>query len=234
MNVRAGMLYLTVDLRKIGRTVGGAPSKTQTMAGGATRMPHSSLTSRWCGGHTEPLMPYQPFANQAYRNVIQTWLEIPALLRLVPVASGCSILEVGCGAGVALPRFAQLCKPRRLVGLDIAPELVAQARERIARAGVRAELYTGDVRALPFGAREFDVVVDFGTCYHIDRPAAALREIARVLDVGGVFIHESPLAQLIAHPLRSAGRGLPWHESAELAGQRRALLWASRRKTPSH
>jgi ubiquinone/menaquinone biosynthesis C-methylase UbiE len=179
-------------------------------------------------------MAYQPFANQAYRNAFQTWLEIPALLHLVPVAAGCRILEVGCGAGVALPRFAQLCKPSRLVGVDIAPELVEQARDRIARAGVRAELYTGDVRALPFGSRQFDVVVDFGTCYHIDRPATALREIARVLDVGGVFIHESPLAQLIAHPIRSAGRRLPWHASADLAGQRRAVLWASRRKTLSH
>jgi ubiquinone/menaquinone biosynthesis C-methylase UbiE len=179
-------------------------------------------------------MPYQPFANQAYRNAFQTWLEIPALLRLVPVAAGCRILEVGCGAGVALPRFAQLCKPRRLVGVDIAPELVSQARERMENAGVRAELYSADVRALPFGAREFDVVVDFGTCYHIDRPAAALREIARVLDAGGVFIHESPLAQLIAHPIRSAGRRLPWHESAELGGQRRAGLWASRQKTLRH
>jgi ubiquinone/menaquinone biosynthesis C-methylase UbiE len=176
-------------------------------------------------------MPYTPFANQEYRNVLQTWLEIPALLRAVPVAPGARILEIGCGRGVGLVQLSRLCKPARLVGLDIDDNLIALAADRTAAYSVRAELFVGDARALPFADGEFDVVIDFGTCYHIDRPDAALREIARVLAPGGRFIHESPLAQLIAHPIRTGGRPLPWTESSALEKDRSAVLWASRRKT---
>jgi ubiquinone/menaquinone biosynthesis C-methylase UbiE len=175
-------------------------------------------------------MPYRSFANQEYRNALQSRLEIPALLRALPVAHGCRLLEVGCGRGVALTELARRCRPSRLVGIDIAPDLIALAQARLNRFRVSAELHVGDVRRLPFADGDFDVVIDFGTCYHIDRPGDALREIARVLDTGGMFIHELALAQLIAHPLRSRGRRLPWSECAELTSERRAVLWGSCRK----
>lgn len=175
-------------------------------------------------------MSYRRFANQEYRNVLQRRVEIPALLRALPIARGCRLLEIGCGRGIGLAEFARRCQPGRLVGLDVAPELIDVARERLARFGAKAELFVGDVRQLPFDDRSFDVVVDFGTCYHIDRPDAALREIARVLDDGGMFVHESPLAQLIAHPWRTSGRRLPWSASSELTHDRSAVLWARRRK----
>jgi SAM-dependent methyltransferase len=175
-------------------------------------------------------MPYTPFANQEYRNIIQTRLEIPTMLRLLPLPSRCRILEVGCGRGVALPRITELCEPSRLVGLDIDPNLILLAQERVTRCGVKAELRTGDVRRLPFGNGEFDVVFDFGTCYHIEDPDLALLEIARVLDVGGYFVHETPLAQLMAHPVRTSSRELPWQASRLLTPERSALLWACRRK----
>lgn len=176
-------------------------------------------------------MPYRPFANQEYRNALQTWVEIPAMLRALPVAKGCRMLEIGCGRGIGLAALGALCRPERLVGLDIDPQLIELARDRLAHRGVTAELYVGDARRLPFENASFDVVVDFGTCYHIDQPDAALREVARVLAPGGQFIHESPLAQLIAHPWRTAGRALPWDDSLE--EHRRAVLWGSRRKKAS-
>lgn len=175
-------------------------------------------------------MPYRPFANQEYRNALQTWVEIPAMLRALPVAPRSRILEIGCGRGIGLARLADLCVPSRLVGIDIDAALIEAAEARISRFGVAAELHVGDVRNLPFEDGTFDVVIDFGTCYHIDHPVAALREIARVLAPGGQFIHESPLAQLIAHPWRTAGRSLPWGESGSLEEHRRAVLWSSRRK----
>ena len=98
------------------------------------------------------------------------------------------------------------------------------------RFGVDAELYVYDVRDMPFERGEFDVVIDFGTCYHIDEPEFALREINRVLDAGGIFIHETLFAQLLAHPIRTRGRELPWRASLALKPQRNAFLWAARKK----
>jgi ubiquinone/menaquinone biosynthesis C-methylase UbiE len=178
-------------------------------------------------------MPYEPFSNQEYRNVVQTHVEIPALLTLLPIPSGSRILEIGCGRGVAIPRIARLCRPRLLVGVDISPELIGMARRRVVDLQVAAALFVADARALPFATGSFDVVLDFGTCYHIDRPEQALREISRVLSAGGRFIHESPLAQRIAHPFRTSGHPLPWSTSPDLSAERSAVLWAARRKTPS-
>lgn len=178
-------------------------------------------------------MSYQPFANQGFRNVIQTGFEIPAMLRLLPVPYEARILEIGCGRGAALPSLAALCAPSLLVGVDIAPELVRIACRHAERWRVDAALFVADVRALPFAAETFDVVLDFGTCYHIDDPDFALREISRVLVSGGYFIHESMVAQRIAHPFRTSGQPLPWSTSPELRADRSALLWAARRKTPA-
>lgn len=187
-------------------------------------------------------MPYAPFANQRYRNMVQTGVEVPLLLAVLPIPPGSRILEIGCGRGVALPTLASSCSPSRLVGLDIAPELIAVARSRVAEwSGGRQyrkqyrgiELVVGDARALPFPPESFDVVIDFGTCYHIDDAGLALGEISRVLCAGGRFIHESRLAQRIAHPVRTSGLDLPWSVAPELRAERGAVLWATRRKTSS-
>src|SRR3954451_14124810 len=97
-------------------------------------------------------MPYRSFANQEYRNALQSRLEIPALLRALAVAHGCRLLEVGCGRGVALTELARRCRPSRLVGIDIAPELIALAQARLDRCGGSAEL-TSERRAGLWGSR---------------------------------------------------------------------------------
>jgi ubiquinone/menaquinone biosynthesis C-methylase UbiE len=174
---------------------------------------------------------YQPFANHEFRNLLQTHLEIPAMLRLLPVGRECRVLEIGCGQGVALPVLARLCAPSRLAGIDIAPELVALAEERLRRQRVAAELHVADAREMPFGDGEFDVVIDFGTCYHIDNPESALREVGRVLCDGGLFIHESRLAQLFAHPVRTFSRTLSSDAFLNLPVERHAVFWVARRNT---
>ena len=170
---------------------------------------------------------YREFPNLAYRNALQERLEVPALVRLLDLPRGGRVLEVGCGRGVALPALAALCDPTRLTGLDIDPALIAEADRHLKARGVAAELCCGDVREMPFADGSFDLVIDFGTCYHVSRPEAALCEIARVLDAAGQFVHETRLSQLLAHPCRSTGRKLPWSAAPELVRSRTALLWAT-------
>ena len=171
---------------------------------------------------------YRPFPNEKGRNTRQEWFEVPALVFALRLPAGGRILEVGCGRGVALPELHRMLHPTRLAGLDIDPVALEAAAARAERRAVAVELVPGDVRALPFPDAAFDLVVDFGTCYHVARAEAALREIARVLVPGGIFAHETRVNQFFSHPIRSFGRTLPPVAAALFQPRRSALLWASR------
>jgi len=177
-------------------------------------------------GHDE----YRPFPNDEGKNSRQAQLEIPVVVRAMKLPTEARILEVGCGRGIALPVLDRLCEPRRLVGLDVDGELLMEAAENLGEQGSRAELCCGDVRRMPFDDESFDVVIDFGTLYHIARSPAALDEIARVLAPGGAFVYETKASQFLSHPVRSRGRRLPAPAAHGLRPRRWAMLWASHTK----
>ena len=174
--------------------------------------------------------PYQPFPDVARRNFMQRHVEIPLMVRALGLSGGGRVLEIGCGRGVGLSALSHVLRPALLVGLDVDAALLAEARKRLAREGVPARLELGDARALPFTGASFDLVIDFGTCYHIARPSAALREIVRVLAAGGLFVSETVSSQLLSHPWRTRGRRLPWSAAPELSVVRRGILWKARRR----
>jgi len=178
---------------------------------------------------------YRPFGNVESRNWLQALAEIPLMIRALRLPPWARVLEIGCGRGVALPVLDVSLEPIELVGLDIDSSLLAKAREWVRQTRTRATLVEGDVRDLPFEAGRFDLVVDFGTCYHVsdtlDGRREALSEVARVLRTGGLFVHETCVAQRLAHPIRSFGRTLPWYAVPSLVPDRSRVLWAARRKT---
>jgi ubiquinone/menaquinone biosynthesis C-methylase UbiE len=171
---------------------------------------------------------YQPFPDVSRRNLLQETLEVPIMTWALHLPRGGRVLEVGCGRGIALRPLARALRPTQLVGIDVDGGLIAEARRRAEEAGVAAELRVADVRALPFPDASFDLVVDFGTCYHIARAARALAEIARVLTPGGLFVEETPLSQFLSHPIRSLGRRVPWSAAPSMASVASRLLWERR------
>ena len=178
---------------------------------------------------------YRPFPDMGRRNLYQEVLEVPAMVRALELPRGRRVLEVGCGRGVALAPLLRWLRPKRLTGLDVDRQLleIAAARLRGLPGEQALALVEGDVRELPFPSGSFDVVIDFGTCYHVARRAQALREIARVLAPGGLLVHETRANQLVSHPVRSWGRSLPWSAVPQLVLQRHTLLWAARVKAVS-
>ena len=114
-------------------------------------------------------------------------------LPLVPPA-GRRTLDVGCGEGRLTRHLASL--GHRIVGIDVSPTLVAAAREL----APDMELHVADAAALPFDDASFDQVVSFMCLHDVDDLGGAVREMARVLEPGGVA------CLAIVHPLNSAGR----------------------------
>jgi len=126
-------------------------------------------------------------------DILSRLLLSPFLARIAAdVASvapaGAQVLEVGCGPGhlsIGLARDHGL----EVTGLDLDPNMITRARANADRPGNgdrrRPEFLVGDVAALAFPDRSFDLVVSTLSMHHWADPAAGLGEIGRVLRPGG-------------------------------------------------
>ena len=79
----------------------------------------------------------------------------------VNAAPGESVLEIGCGPGVALCCLGHRCSDISLFGVEVQPHWAQLARENTSENDLDAHIFDGDVRALPsrIKARQFDHVM---------------------------------------------------------------------------
>ena len=100
-----------------------------------------------------------------------------------PLQPGAHVLDVACGTG----NLAVLAARRGCVvsGLDIATNLIDQARTRAAAEGLVADFREGDAEALPFADCQFDLVVSMFGVMFTPRPNVATAELLRVTRPGG-------------------------------------------------
>ena len=101
------------------------------------------------------------------------------LIERAGVRPGTRLLDVGCGAGGALTAARE--HGAEVAGLDASAALVAVARERLPGAAIEV----GDMEALPFLDRAFDVVTSFNAFQFAADVGRALREARRVCRPGG-------------------------------------------------
>ena len=175
---------------------------------------------------------YPQLPSLPWRNALHGQLEVRLVISLLGIPAGMRVLQVGCGSGIALTHISRLCNPKVLMGIDIDATFLGESADRLHEKRVGAHLIQADVRDMPFPDSSFDLVIDFGVCYHIEHPDDALAEIGRVLGASGLFAYETPLAQVLAHP-RADRQRLPWEEESSLTPHRSLGLWASRRKANS-
>jgi phosphatidylethanolamine/phosphatidyl-N-methylethanolamine N-methyltransferase len=97
------------------------------------------------------------------------------------------VLEVGVGTGLSLPSYARHLE---IVGIDLSPEMLAKARERIAarRLANVTGLIEMDAADLKFPDASFDTVVAMYVMTVVPEPEKAMRELARVCRPGGEVI----------------------------------------------
>jgi 2-polyprenyl-3-methyl-5-hydroxy-6-metoxy-1,4-benzoquinol methylase len=100
--------------------------------------------------------------------------------------AGLDLLDVGCGPGTITVDLAARVAPGRVVGIDVSPAPLDEARAAADRAGVDVEFAVGDVYALAAADDSVDVVHAHQVLQHLTDPVAALREMARVCRPGGL------------------------------------------------
>lgn len=101
------------------------------------------------------------------------------------IPAGSRVLDIATGTGnLAIPAARAGC---RVTGVDIAPNLLEQARERAAAEGLTVQFDEGDAEALPYADASFDAVVTMFGAMFAPRPELVAQEMARVLRPGGVL-----------------------------------------------
>ncbi|MEV5681250.1 class I SAM-dependent methyltransferase [Streptomyces sp. NPDC052179] len=99
------------------------------------------------------------------------------------------VLDIGCGRGTSSLVIAEQLRPQRVIGLDAAPSLLAQARERAQELpDTTVEFVEGDFHDLPLDAGSCDVAVAAFCLYHSPQPKDVIAQIARILAPGGLAV----------------------------------------------
>jgi SAM-dependent methyltransferase len=117
-----------------------------------------------------------------------TYLESGALefLSRINVEPGARILDVACGAGqTAIPMSRAGAK---VTGVDIASNLIEQARARAQAENLDARFDEGDAEMLPYDDGSFDLVVSLIGAMFAPRPELVTAELKRVCRPGGKII----------------------------------------------
>lgn len=135
--------------------------------------------SRWAGeGLDEDThRHFCDFANMAY---------------LLALPAGSRILDLGCGSGWLCEYFSRL--GYRMTGIDLSPELIAIARERLSKVPYGADHQTGldcrfmvhDIERASLDER-FDAILCYDSLHHFEDEQAVLANLSAMIDYGGQF-----------------------------------------------
>ena len=108
-----------------------------------------------------------------------------AFVQRLGIAPGTKVLDVACGTGnVAIPLARAGIE---VTGVDIAANLLMQARERAAAEELEARFDEGDAEELPYAEASFGAVVSMFGAMFAPRPELVASELARVLEPGGLL-----------------------------------------------
>jgi 2-polyprenyl-3-methyl-5-hydroxy-6-metoxy-1,4-benzoquinol methylase len=151
---------------------------------------------------------HEVMAEESARTVVAALEE--HILPLVPgldgrLTRGLDVLDVGCGAGRALMRMAEMYPASRFAGHDVSEEAIGLARAEASRreiSNVRFEVR--DVAEIRDVAA-YDLVLAFDAIHDQARPADVLRGIAASLRPEGAFLMQdisgsSHLHEDVNHP----------------------------------
>src|SRR5678809_289176 len=122
----------------------------------------TKLRAAWSAGDFGQIAKY--YANDA-----------ADFIKRLDLKPGMTVLDVACGTGnLAIPAARTGAD---VTGVDIAPNLVEQARENAKSEGLKAQFDEGDAEALPYPDGSFDVVMTMFGAMFAPRPDLVAAEL---------------------------------------------------------
>ena len=140
-------------------------------------------------GPTDPI--------EYYRRPLVGWLfreRINLGLRMLPPRRFASGLEIGYAAGALQMVLAPHVDELHGLDLDADPVVV---RAFLAQRGIHSNIIQGNVYELPYADSRFDLAFCFSVFEHLAEYPRALREMARVLQPGGLFLLGMPRVDVV-------------------------------------
>jgi SAM-dependent methyltransferase len=138
------------------------------------------------------------------------YLEPDALnfLASLQIAPGTKMLDVACGAGqIAIPAARAGVN---VTGIDIAANLIAQARARAESEGLHVRFEEGDAEMIPYDDESFDIVVSLIGAMFAPRPECVASEFVRVCRRGGRIVMVNWTAQgFVGDMFKVIGKHVP-------------------------
>ncbi len=134
-------------------------------------------------------------------------VEERAVRELLPTVAGYIALDAGCGTGRYLELLAK-AGARRAIGVDRSEAMLQRVHSPA------APVILADLREIPLASTSIDVVVAGLVFMDVPELAPAMREIARVLRVGGVLVYS------VLHP---AGSACGWTRTCDTPRGRQAV-----------
>ena len=137
-----------------------------------------------------------PDAAHGVERMLAPWSRLALVPRILPalegvvdrLTAGGQVVDVGCGAGVALLAMAEAFPASQFVGYDPSSHAIARARENAAAAGVaNVEFRAEGAGALPTSPT-YDLVVTFDCIHDMPHPAEAIAAIRRAIAPDGTWL----------------------------------------------
>jgi len=140
---------------------------------------------------------------------------IERVIRSLDIPPGAQVLEVGVGTGLSLSAYPPHCQ---VTGIDLAPEMLDQAREKIAQNGWRhLKVLEMDALNLKLPDNSFDYVMAFHVVSVVPDAPRLMREVLRVSKPGATvviinhFRSRNRLLAALDSLIEPITRRLGWH-----------------------
>lgn len=115
------------------------------------------------------------------------------MLHLSHIGAKSNVLDLGCGNGVN-SFFISKNFSCKVTGIDLSETRIKNAHDTLAQSDnaikKKIRFFQGSATTLPFKDKSFSHVWSQATMYHVHNKQKALKELARVLKKGGIFIFD--------------------------------------------